>query len=398
VIIANLFRPTRKLAPLLLTPAIAVTAQTPKPAATSPVVTTVVLTITSPTTMYYGQTVDGSAQVSSTDGSTLSGTITFYDGATSICVLAIAPAASCPASAGEGFATETHNLTAVYSGDTTHAASTSNDATITVLKDTTAAVLTASSNPATAGQNITLTATIQGAHATPTGNVTFYDGTSPLATAALNANGTAVYSTNALPAGKHSLRAVFGPTENFDSVTSPDLSEVIQSPAAAPTGPASFSIGVGSVSVVAGETVSIPVTFSNGTLKLACSNLPDEATCVFSSPAASGSGSKAALLLKTAAPRDCGTTAPYGTANLPFAAPVAAGLFILFLPKRRPFMRGLLTTLITVGVLTTMTGCGTGNCTDLGTRPGVYKITITGTSTGSIPTVISQQVLLNVTI
>jgi hypothetical protein len=190
VTIANPFRPTRKLAPLLLAPAIAVTAQTPKPAATSPVVTNVVLTITSPTTMYYGQTVDGSAQVSSTDGSTLSGTITFYDGATSICVLAIAPAASCPASAGEGFATGTHNLTAVYSGDTTHAASTSNDATIIVLKDTTAAVLTASSNPATAGQNITLTATIQGAHATPTGNVTFYDGTSLLATSVLNANGT----------------------------------------------------------------------------------------------------------------------------------------------------------------------------------------------------------------
>jgi len=114
VTIANLLRSVRKLTPLLLTPAIAALPQSGKPT------TTVLLTITSSPTMYYVQTVDGSAQVSTSDGSTPTGTITFYDGLTSICVLTIAAGATCPDSAGQGFAAGTHNLTAAYSGDATH--------------------------------------------------------------------------------------------------------------------------------------------------------------------------------------------------------------------------------------------------------------------------------------
>ena len=60
----------------------------------------VVLTIASPTTMYYGESVDGSAEVSSSDGTAPAGIITFYDGAVNICSLQIAAGASCPASAG----------------------------------------------------------------------------------------------------------------------------------------------------------------------------------------------------------------------------------------------------------------------------------------------------------
>ncbi len=69
--------------------------------------------------------VNGSAQVTSSDGSLATGTITFYDGTTNICTIPVAPSASCPASAGANFAVGTHVLTAVYSGDTTHLGSTS---------------------------------------------------------------------------------------------------------------------------------------------------------------------------------------------------------------------------------------------------------------------------------
>ncbi len=346
--------------------------------------------------MYFGESVDGAAEVSSSDGSTLGGTITFYDGAVSRCVLPATTAGSCPASAGEGYAAGTHVLTAVYSGDATHAASTSNAVTITVLKDTTTATLTSSNNPALAGQNINFTATIQGAHATPAGSVAFYDGANALATTSLDETGTATIATSALAAGTHSVTAVFGATDNFAAAISPQLSQNIQSPAVAPTAPPSFTIDATSVSVKAGETVSIPVTVSsangtNGILQLSCSNLPDEATCTYSA------GSKPTLLLKTAAPRDCGTTEPYGSANLPFAAPVAAGLFMVFVPKRRSTLRGLLIALIAAGTLAVTTGCGTGNCTDLGTRPGTYTFTVTGTSSGA-PTVVSQKVIVKVTI
>ena len=345
--------------------------------------------------MYYGQTVDGSAQVSTADGTTPTGTITFYDGATSICVLTIVAGATCPASAGEGFAAGTHNLTAAYSGDATHAASTSNAATVIILKDTTAAALTSSANPATAGQNITLTATIQGVHANPTGSIAFYAGASLLATTALAANGTAVYTTNALPAGTHPLSAVFGGSEDFEAVVSPDLNQVVQPAPVPPAGPVSFSIDVNSVSVEAGQAVSIPVSFANGTMTLTCGNLPDEATCTFS-PNTQAAG-RSVLTLQTSAPRDCGTITPYGVANLSYTTPLA-GLVLLLAPRRRYALRRLLMVCVAVVTLGTMTGCGTGNCTDLGSRPGTYKITVTGTSNTNPQTMITREVVVKVTI
>ncbi len=386
--LANPFWPARKLALLLFLPAIAAL---PQPG--TPATTTVLLTITSPATMYYGQTVDGSAQISTSDGSTPTGTITFYDGPNNICVLSIAAGATCPGSAGEGFATGTHTLTAVYSGDATHAASTSNPVTITVLKDSTAAALTSSANPATTGQNVTLTATVQGAHAAPVGNVAFYDGASLLATVALNQNGTGIYNTDTLAAGTHSLTAVFSGTADFEAVTSAGLNQEIQPPASAPPGPASFSIDVDSVSVQAGQSVAIPVTFSNGNLNLTCSNLPEEATCL--TPATGGAG-KNALTLKTSAPRDCGAATPYGIACMPCAMPLVAGLLMFLTPRRRRW-RSLLAAFIGTCSLGTMSGCGTGNCTDLGTRPGTYRMTVTGTSTGA-PAILSREIVVKVTI
>ncbi|WP_353072298.1 FG-GAP-like repeat-containing protein [Tunturiibacter gelidoferens] len=95
--------------------------------------TTVVFTISTPSTIYFGQTVSGSAVVTASDGSTPTGTISFFDGTTNICTIPVTQAANCPASAGSGFAVGIHTLTAVYSGDATHQGSTSAPVTVTVL-------------------------------------------------------------------------------------------------------------------------------------------------------------------------------------------------------------------------------------------------------------------------
>ena len=95
--------------------------------------TTVVFTTSTPSTIYFGQVVSGSAWVTASDGSTPTGTISFFDGTTNICTVAVTQAASCPPSAGSGFAVGTHTLTAVYSGDATHLGSTSPPVTVTVL-------------------------------------------------------------------------------------------------------------------------------------------------------------------------------------------------------------------------------------------------------------------------
>lgn len=95
--------------------------------------TTAVFTISTPSTIYFGQTVSGSAIVTASDGSTPTGTISFFDGTMNICTIAVTQAASCPAGAGTGFAVGRHTLTAVYSGDSTHQGSTSSPVTVTVL-------------------------------------------------------------------------------------------------------------------------------------------------------------------------------------------------------------------------------------------------------------------------
>jgi Bacterial Ig-like domain (group 3) len=196
--------------------------------ASTAISSSVVLTLTTPATIYFGQTVDGYAQVNSNDGSPLTGTITFYDNSTAICVISTDANATCPASAGENFAAGTHAVTAVYSGDAEHSASTSNAASITVLQDSTTTSIASTINPATYGQSITFNAAVQGAHGTPLGSVNFLDGRNVLGTGTLTSGGAATLSVSTLSVGTHAITAVYGATPNSASSTSAVLSEVIQ--------------------------------------------------------------------------------------------------------------------------------------------------------------------------
>ena len=63
-----------------------------------------------------------------------------------------------------------------------------------------ATALTSSQNPALAGGALTLTATVIATGGTPTGLVTFFDGTTSLGTGTLDTNGTTVLNTSALAA------------------------------------------------------------------------------------------------------------------------------------------------------------------------------------------------------
>jgi Bacterial Ig-like domain (group 3) len=228
------------------------------PVAAQGVASTVQLTVTSPLTLYYGQNVDGYANVAAGDGTTLAGTITFYDGATSICVISVANAATCPATTGSGFVAGIHVLTAVYSGDTTHSGATSNAVTVTVLPDLTAVSINSSVNPAAFGQSVVFTATAQGAHGTIAGTVVFFDGSTAIGSAVLNSSGVATISTAALAAGTHPITATYGATQNFEAAASAALSEVIQ-PAPTPVATTTMLASSANPSV-SGQSVTFTVT------------------------------------------------------------------------------------------------------------------------------------------
>lgn len=105
-------------------------------------------------------------------------------------------------------------------------------------KTGTTTVLSSSKNPSTAGTNITLTATIipSSGSATPTGTVTFKDGSTTLGTGAVGSNGKATLATSALSQATHSLTAVYGGDSTFSGSTSSALSQVVQAGANPGTG------------------------------------------------------------------------------------------------------------------------------------------------------------------
>ena len=103
---------------------------------------------------------------------------------------------------------------------------------ITVMLNQAATILTLEStpNPANAGQNVTLSATVETAipgAGTPTGTVTFENGTHKLGKAKL-VNGVATLKTTKLPAGSNNVVAVYSGDENFNPDVSATLVQVVE--------------------------------------------------------------------------------------------------------------------------------------------------------------------------
>jgi hypothetical protein len=355
------------------------------------------------------------------DGSAITGTIALMDAynggaAQALCTLSVAAGGTCPASVGTtvGTAVGTHMLTAVYSGDSTHAASTSASVTIVVSQEMTAMTLTGSPNPAIAGQSVTLTTTVSGGYAAPSGTVTFMFGGSVIGTATLAANSGAIsasgtITTSTLPVGQDTIIAVYASTTDFTSATAMWVETITPAPAGSFTlnvTPDPVSVGVG-----LGAEMTVTITPANGfaqDVTLSCANLPQEASCAFGTPTIAGGSGSTTLLVQTTAPHSCGTTTPYflgkdgggvgrwlDRRGAPAAVPALAGLFASLIPLRRRRWVKLLIAL--TAALGAMQIIGCGNCTDLGTRPATYTIEVTGTAADSSST-ISQAVTVTVTI
>ena len=120
-----------------------------------------------------------------------------------------------------------HNITAVYSGDSNFLGSTSNVVIQKVHYDTKTS-LTSAANPSTSGQSVTFTATVTAAAGTPTGTVTFSDGSTVLGPGTLS-GGKATYTTSALSVGTHPITAGYAGDTNDDVSTSNVVMQVVNS-------------------------------------------------------------------------------------------------------------------------------------------------------------------------
>jgi Bacterial Ig-like domain (group 3) len=154
-----------------------------------------------------------------------------------------------------------HTITAVYNGDTNFTGSQGNDSASpqVVNKDATIAVVGIDVNPSVFGQVVTMTATVHAAApgaGSPTGNVTFLDGSATLGTASLDASTRATFSTSALSQGNHSIQAAYGGDGNFTGSTSRVYGEPVNRAAT------TVAITSSTLSSVRGQSVALTATIS----------------------------------------------------------------------------------------------------------------------------------------
>jgi sugar lactone lactonase YvrE len=235
-----------------------------------------------------GQSVTLTATVSPAPTGSSLGTVSFYNGET------LLGSGNVNSSGAATFSLTTlpagaDSLTAVYSGNAAFAASTSSTYAEAILTST-ATALAAAPNPGTAGQSVTLTATVSPA---PTGSalgtVSFYNGETLLGSGNVNSSGVATFSLTTLPAGADSLTAVYSGNANFATSTSIAYAETVL------TGTATALSGAPNPAIV-GQSVTLTasvspaptgsalgtVSFYNGATLLSSGNVNSSGVATFS--------------------------------------------------------------------------------------------------------------------
>ena len=317
----------------------------------------------------------------------ITGTVTFYDGTTVLTTSPVALAGNAYVATASVTLTgsTTHSLTAVYSGDTTFAKSTSAAVSVTSAASASAITLTATSTSGDAGQAITFTARVTGSTLTgvvPTGSVTFYLGgatPSALATIGLGYGGPGVsiatFTTTGLPAGSQTVYAVYSGDGNFSAVTSNTITLGLTDYTVAFT-PATLSLTAGQSGSV---TVAVGVLGSyGGTVSLSCTPPTNTLiTCAFSPSTITGAG-VSTLTVTTSSGKDVPSHASglSGTskAEILAAAPLAV-LVCLLVPgrARRRLIPTMLLILFALGITANL-GCSSGS---------TYTQPISGAGTGT---------------
>lgn len=158
---------------------------------------------------------------------TPTGTVTFMDGSTAIGTGTLN--SSGVATLTVSFSTAgNHPLTVSYPGAGYFQAASSAVLNETVQSFATTISLTSSVNPSNVNASTVLTATATSTSGTPTGTITFLDGSTVLGTAPLNASGVATLTVSFSTPGTHPLTASYPTTGAFQAGTSPVLNQNVQ--------------------------------------------------------------------------------------------------------------------------------------------------------------------------
>jgi hypothetical protein len=293
-----------------------------------------------------------------------------------------------------------NNITVTYMGDSSYAsASAKGSFTEMSLANISVSPL----NPSvSAGSVLPLTVSVSQATGLPqpTGNITVSYGTYTSAATVLSSGSASItIPANTLPVGSDVLNISYSGDANYVAVSSTDLVDVT-------TAPPGFTLSGGNVTLTAGATVDntstiavAPTNGFSGTVTLAAQITAAPASAVnkptlsfgSSSPVnvVAGSSGNATLIITTTASSSAmarPATHP-GLEGLEAVGSVLAGVLLLVVPKRRQWQKWLGMFAVSLSILGAMSACGGsgtsaggGGTTQAGTTPGVYTVTITGTS------------------
>jgi len=222
---------------------------------------------------------------------TPTGQVTFQQGNT---VLAQAPlnSSGVVSFSTSALAVGSDTITATYASDFTFAASSGNTVQTVQNAFTTTTTVSSSANPSVFSQSVTFTATVTSGGGTPTGTVTFKDGSSTLGTSTLDGSGHATFATSTLAVASHSITAIYNGSSTFNPSTSSVLSQVVNKDGTASAVTSSLNPSNKGQTVTFKATVvarapgtAVPtgtVTFKDGTKSLSSKSLNASGQATFS--------------------------------------------------------------------------------------------------------------------
>ena len=228
----------------------------------------------------FRQTVTFTATVTSAGG-TPTGTVTFKSEANTLGTGTLNSSGQATLGT-EALPLGSDSITASYGGVADFSSSNSSALSQTVNPDSTLTTLSSTLAPAPYGKSVTLvakvTSSVQGT--TPTGSVTFMNGSTTLGTETLNGSGEASISTAALPVGSNSITASYEGAADFSAGPSANFSEIITPSGTATKISSSLNPSAYDQSVTFTATVTSPagtptgtVTFKSGAITLGTGTL-----------------------------------------------------------------------------------------------------------------------------
>jgi hypothetical protein len=177
-------------------------------------------------------------------GSGATGTVAFRDGTKSIGTATLSGGTATFSTS--SLTLGSHSIKAIYGGDANFGPSVSNVITHQVKKSTTTNLFS-NPNPSNVGQSVTFTAVVT--ESTATGTVTFADGGTTLGTVPLQEDGTATFSTSALPAGLRQIVATYSGDSTHAVSVSNTRTQEVRSPFGAPAALVATATGTSQVTL-----------------------------------------------------------------------------------------------------------------------------------------------------